>query len=293
MLTIIPATIPQEIIDKIFLHLDTSDILRLGEKNVSEYVWLRKKDKTIKEACINKNIIGLRYHIERCMDDIDMCEYALIEAIHSGCLDIIKYLVEDCIVNIHDDNDYALRYSVIYNNIEVVQYLIQQGADIHAGGDIMLTASAENNNIDMLMYLIKQGADIHANDDIILIAMAWHGHLDIIKYCIENGANILAHLDDMLQLSAENGHLCVVEYCIGHSIDLDITSALQISVKSGHLNIVKYLVKQGANIYEDDGYIFKLCVENGHLNILKYFVENGVDTHVLIEANVLHSSIKY
>jgi hypothetical protein len=54
---------PQEIVDNIMMYLDTQDIQKIGEKNVSEFVWLRKKDKNWIEACKNNNIIGFHYLI--------------------------------------------------------------------------------------------------------------------------------------------------------------------------------------------------------------------------------------
>jgi hypothetical protein len=65
ILLYLKSNVPQELIDKIFLYLNTEDILELGEKNVSEYVWLCKKDKNLIEACRNKNMVGIHYHIEQ------------------------------------------------------------------------------------------------------------------------------------------------------------------------------------------------------------------------------------
>jgi len=73
--------LPDYIEDMIMLYLNSENIQRIGESNLSVYVWLRKKDKTIKEAIENNNLIGL------------------------------KYLIEHGNVNVHAGNDEALRNS--------------------------------------------------------------------------------------------------------------------------------------------------------------------------------------
>ena len=53
--------------------------------------------------------------------------------------------------------------------------------------------SIQNGHLDIIKYLIKQGANIHTNDDFALRYNASKGHLNIVKYLIKNGANIHAY----------------------------------------------------------------------------------------------------
>jgi hypothetical protein len=58
--------LPQEIEEQVLMYLNSNNIHALGENNIPEYIWLRKKDKTIEDAVESNNLIGLRYLIEQC-----------------------------------------------------------------------------------------------------------------------------------------------------------------------------------------------------------------------------------
>lgn len=86
-------------------------------------------------------------------------------------LNMIKILIEKG-VDIHVDNDVALRYSVDKNYLNVVKYLVENGANIHANDNEALIHSAENGNLDMVNYLVENGANIHAQDDAAMVKAA-------------------------------------------------------------------------------------------------------------------------
>jgi ankyrin repeat protein len=65
-------------------------------------------------------------------------------------------------------NDYALGCCAEMGHLEMVKYLVEQGADIHAKDDSALRWSAEKGHLDVVDYLMEQGADINAYDDFLL-----------------------------------------------------------------------------------------------------------------------------
>ena len=52
----------------------------------------------------------------------------------------------------------------LYGHLEVVKYLVEQGADIHAhdydGPDASLRMASENGHLDVVDYLISKGATL-------------------------------------------------------------------------------------------------------------------------------------
>jgi hypothetical protein len=60
MNVVIPKTFPQELIDKILLYCEYDVINKLGEKNVSEYVWKNKVIFIPLEAWVCQNV-GLAF----------------------------------------------------------------------------------------------------------------------------------------------------------------------------------------------------------------------------------------
>jgi len=155
-----------------------------------------------------------------------------------------KWMVDQGI-NIHTDNDQALRWSASNGYIDVVKFLVQNGADIHADNDYALRWSTSNGYIDVVKFLVQNGADIHANDDLALRWSASIGHIDVVKFLIENGADIHAWDDYALRYSAYHGHI----------------------------EVVKFLVQNGADIHADNDWALRWFVENGHTEIVEYLKE--------------------
>ena len=79
--------------------------------------------------------------------------------------------------------------SATYDHIEIVKYLVENGADIHAQDNYALRWSARNDNFDIVKYLVENGADIHADNDYALWWSVCSNYLEIVKYLIENGAD--------------------------------------------------------------------------------------------------------
>jgi len=114
--------------------------------------------------------------------------------------------VKRCIKNGIDVNfQYDLGVTVLmyasYNGeIEIVKYLIDNGANInlqskHDGkyGFSALTEASRNGHIEVVKYLIDNGADINLQINYgytALIEASRNGHIEVIKYLIDNGADI-------------------------------------------------------------------------------------------------------
>lgn len=62
------------------------------------------------------------------IDFNDTKDESLIIASEHGFLDVVKYLVENG-ANIHADDESALEWAIIENNYDVVKYLIDKGAN--------------------------------------------------------------------------------------------------------------------------------------------------------------------
>ena len=58
--------------------------------------------------------------------------------------------------------------------------------------------------MEVVKYLVDNGADIHANDDCALRWAAEHGRLEVVKYLIDNGADIHARGDRALNFATKN-----------------------------------------------------------------------------------------
>jgi ankyrin repeat protein len=313
--------IPQEILDIIMMYLDTEDILRFGEENVSEYVWLRKKDKDLRAACRNNNFTAVRYFLER--HNYTNINKAFREAIHYERFDIIKYCVSRN-VDVNVDNGYALKYGAYCNNLKIVKYLVEeQGVNIHRYIDgTTIRHIVGRGGLDVIKYFVDEnGLDIQLQHIEILRLGAQNGHLDFIEYCVEKGADLYMQNNNILQLSAINGHSDIVKYYLVNNRNInntiindeqsdpeyagnyllattaiytDIFDALVLSAKNGYLDIVKQCIDYFTDVHacddEDDPTVNIFVIETDRVNTIEYYVHANIDLvlHTSIEKGHLH-----
>jgi ankyrin repeat protein len=186
-----------------------------------------------------------------------------------------------------------LMMAVITDRLDLVKFLVENGADIETTNEVNLTAltiASEKGHLDIVKYLVKNGADLNKEGKYGYSALmfATEGHLEIIKYLVKNGADINKEdkngYSALIFASAE-GRLEIVKYLVENGADLnkegkDGLSALIIASQNGHLDIVKYLVENGANINKGNknGYsALMIASRENYLDIVKYLVKNGAD----------------
>jgi ankyrin repeat protein len=161
-----------------------------------------------------------------------------------------------------------------------------------------LYIAAQIGNIDIVELLIQNGADINlcnCEGDHALIISANLGHFDIAKLLIQNHADI-NHCDhanaNALYFASQNGYLNIVELLIqeiqSDSICTDFNifnnntncNPLMASSKNGHIHIVKLLIQNGAdvNAYNSDGNTALIMTSvMGNFDIAKLLIDSGAD----------------
>jgi ankyrin repeat protein len=98
-----------------------------------------------------------------------------------------------------------------------VKYFVEKGANKFARDEALIEAAA-NGHDDIVEYLVESGANISENGDEALIGAAANGHLAVVKYFVEKGANKFAR-DEALIEAAANGHDDIVEYLVESGAD--------------------------------------------------------------------------
>ena len=115
-------------------------------------------------------------------------------------------------IDVHTNDEWALKWAVINGHLEVVKYLVENGANIHADNELALKWAANNGHLEVVKYLVENGADIHVDNEWALRWAANNGHLDVVKYLVENGADIHVDIDYALRWAVINGNLDIVRY---------------------------------------------------------------------------------
>ena len=207
-------------------------------------------------------------------------------------------------------------------DLESVHLFIEAGMDVNAqsidhGFDTALMHAAGGGHMDVVKYLIEQGAKTHltnqhcagdltgmeipegygcSHQDALMWA-AYGGHLDVVKYLAKrvliqdhtwllyrNGPN------SGIMLAAYQGHLDVVKFLIDEVYYWSSSGkgAMSWAADQGHLDVVKFLFEEGI----DPNPRRTLCcrgngttplmfaAKSGHVGVVRFLLDNGADIHI-------------
>jgi ankyrin repeat protein len=193
----------------------------------------------------------------------------------NGHLEVVKYLVENGADNINN----PLRVSSENEHLSVVKYLVEKGADIHISDDYPLRVSVDNGNIDMVKFFISSGANLDASKGEALLTSISDNRNDIANLLLSSGADI--HIDDDYALNTavqvENIEMVNILIKYGADIHAEEDRVLIQAIISGNYGIVEILVEYGADVNTQDNAPIEVACENGNLKIVKLLVNSGAD----------------
>lgn len=183
-----------------------------------------------------------------------------------GMLDVVELFVQagmPLTTKNPDDDFTALHQAATYGRLEVVTYLVGQGAAVDAEG--------------------KHG-------ETPFIWAAWNGHLEVVKYLREQGASLLSStpVGAAHRLAKDVGHTAVVTYIEGQAKaeltkrEIPFTADFFVHlVERGDVEAVKLFVQAGMSVDKKhrDATVLMKAAERGSLEIVKYLVENGADVN--------------
>ena len=134
-------------------------------------------------------------------------------AVKQNNLDMVKYLLEQG-AYARAENDYALIHAATHlENWDMVKCLLEHGAYVRADNDAAFRAAVKQNNLDMVKYLLEQGAYARAENDYALIHAATHlENWDMVKCLLEHGSYIHARNDAVLGAAVEQNNLDMMKY---------------------------------------------------------------------------------
>jgi len=196
---------------------------------------------------------------------------ALHNAARSGDYTAVKALLstDSSLINETDDwNQTPLSIAADKGHLEIVKYLVEQGAQLNQADRLdntPLHIAAGKGHLEIVKYLVKKRANvdqINGYGRTPLYAAAERGRFEIVKYLVEQGVDVdrASHSKETpLHAAAEGGHLEIVKYLVEQGVDVDPAShsketPLHAAAGIGHLGIVQYLVEQGANLNKVSGW---------------------------------------
>ena len=223
-----------------------------------------------------------------CVTDVAGCA-CLAHAAYRGHTEIVRYLL--CLPEVDvnrrnaDDHDTALQEAVFMKRTEVVQLLIDAGADVDTQnneGRSPLHVACKSGELDIVKMLVEAGAGVRATDNqgcTCLMLAAWHGHTDIVRYLVgvpevelNHQSRAAASSNTALHLAARNKRTDVVQVLIDAGADIDTQnnlrhSPLHYACKKGARDIVKMLVRAGAGVRVGDYEAAQVLIDVLHLEL--------------------------
>ncbi len=116
-------------------------------------------------------------------------------------IEIVKYLIYQGV-----KKEDILVKAAFYGSIETVKYIVSEGVDMNSHEiRIALEFAAEDGDIEIVKYLIYQGA---RTLDQALKYAAQKGQLEIVKYLISEGANV----NNALRCTTYYGYIILGKY---------------------------------------------------------------------------------
>lgn len=256
----------------------------------------------------NIEIIKYLYYEYRCSSTKDNMIKILIE--HRD-LDTIKILLSS---STDLEKNTALVTACKYDDIHIIRYLCEQGADVNykQGLPIMSAISWQNSKIfkclheygadlfindrlldtafdqecyKIIKYLGKNGFDINIDYRALFLGVKLN-KLDFVKYLVENNANIFLRSEytgrNVLEFACVHGNLDIVKYLCEYNANVNDNGdkAVNHAARKGYINIVTYLVDLGANISgHNNKSVFEACLER-RIDMVKYLIENGANVYL-------------
>ncbi|XP_066146505.1 poly [ADP-ribose] polymerase tankyrase isoform X2 [Euwallacea fornicatus] len=232
-------------------------------------------------------------------------ESQLLESAKAGDLDQVQRYLGSYphIVNCRDlDGRHStpLHFASGYNRVQVVEFLLQQGADVHAkdkGGLVPLHNACSYGHYEVTELLVKHGASVNVADlwkFTPLHEAAAKGKYEIVKLLLKHGADPSKKNRDgatALDLVRE-GDQDVADLLRGNAALLD-------AAKKGNLQRVQRLVtSENINCRDAQGRNstpLHLAAGYNNVEVAEYLLENGADVNAQDKGGLipLHNASSY
>lgn len=230
----------------------------------------------------------------------------------AGCRPICEVLIKRGIhINLQTGNyGSALAAAAFGGNAGVVEFLVQQGADVNMQLQIgnygsALAAAALNKNIEIVKFLVTHGADINArlqngHFGSALAAAILGGSIETIRLLVELGADVNAQLQtgeygSALAVAAAWGNNRTINLLIEQGAEVNMQlqtgsfgSALAAAALGANTETVELLVKLGADVNMklqsgSFGNALAAAAIRGNIETVKFLVEQGADINIQLQ----------
>ena len=216
---------------------------------------------------------------------------SVISAVVDGDLDAVKqYLADGGDINAFDGNTTLLHTAAIYGHATILQFLLDQGADVNAAGDEGETAihyAALHGHTNMVRLLAARGATI---GDAPTAAAA--NRVDLLRAFVAKDPDLLTktwhtwawnEAHPLLHHAAHHGSAESIAALVALGADAQVLDSnactpLMIAAARGHAGTVAELLKHDDGINHASKYSrtpLNLAADRGHDGVVRLLLHSG------------------
>ena len=149
----------------------------------------REGDMTFVQTLMNCKVVTKEHILEVKPRQFGGCilQKLFRNAVISGHLDLVKYLFQFVGNNVHAQHylvtfgyNSPLQRACEYNRLPVAKFLVSYGADVSKG----INLAASKGHIEMVHYLVAQGADITIDDYAPFRYACYYGYMNIVTFLL-------------------------------------------------------------------------------------------------------------
>jgi hypothetical protein len=244
------------------------------------------------------------YLIENAREiDIVSDVYLLAHAVKGGSFSLLKYLVEHG-MDPKSPHAFPREYPAAataarYGRLDMLRFFVELCAvDVHDHGDKALYVCVENDHVDILAYLHSKKCDIHAFDDSLVATASLAGALDCVQYLVEHDANFHTSNERAFVNAAKNmterQHVAIMTYLVEQGVDMSVGVVQDVLIEciyDHNVTCLALLLKAGAFSVQSLRRLIQKIPGKEHVFLyivdwLQYFILQNLVQDVLLEAQV-------
>ena len=148
----------------------------------------------------------------------DITDVCFLEAVSNGHTDIVNYFVETFHVNIHQDNERALKNACSFQKYDTVKYLLEKGASLSLDNYAAFKSLVDGHKI----YKDEKRLDAHQCAEYALL-------FDAIYIKIKE---VIKNKKDIISWASKKGHSSIVKSLVTNLAELNDKQLINLLVKN-------------------------------------------------------------